>query len=604
MSLPQSFLDELRARTRVSSVVGQDVKLIKAGNEFKACCPFHNEKTPSFYVNDEKGFYHCFGCSAHGDAIGFLTDYRGLAFMDAVKELAAKVGMEVPAPDPQARERAEKRAGLIDVTEGAADWFEKQLAGIEGGEARRYIEKRGLTPATVKKFRLGFAPDSRGKLKRALDKFETPMLVDSGMLISVEDKEPYDRFRGRLMIPIRDARGRVIAFGGRIIGQGEPKYLNSPETPLFDKGRQLYNLDLASAASRASGRVIVVEGYMDVIALDQAGISDAVAPNGTALTEGQLHLLWRLTGEPVLCFDGDAAGQKAAVRAAMRALPLLGPERSLRFVELPSGKDPDDIVSQGGKGAFEALLEEAEPLVDRLWRHERDAAPLGTPEARAGLKQRLMDHAKTIGDPSLAQLYREEWLARFDKLVGRGEREAGGGRWQQKRGRWVPPAPPVGSEARDIARAGIGGPVVGAMLYGYALFPEAIGEDVEALAALPISDPSQARMRNHLVDAALSGESLDRARIATILASDGLGAPPRTAMGFSFTRPDADQGTAMRDLKLALDTIAATAEIETALDEATRRLQDGDEQAFAEQQRLHRARDEMNERLASLAIGD
>ncbi|MBW0145088.1 DNA primase [Sphingomicrobium clamense] len=605
MSLPPSFLDELRARTRVSSVVGQDVKLIKAGKEYKACCPFHHEKTPSFYVNDEKGFYHCFGCSKHGDAISFLTDYRGLGFMDAVKELAGKVGMEVPAPDPRAQERAQKRAGLIDVTEASADWFREQLNGIDGSGARAYIGKRRLSDATVQKFGLGFAPDSRGKLKRALGQFDEKMLVEAGMLIDVEGKDPYDRFRGRMMIPIRDARGRTIAFGGRIIGDGEPKYLNSPDTPLFDKGNSLYNLDLALAAARKADRVIVVEGYMDVIALDQAGIAEVVAPNGTALTEGQLHLLWRMSPSPILCFDGDAAGQKAARRAAERALPLLGPERSLSFVTLPDGQDPDDVVKQGGAGAFEKILEDAEPLVERLWREERDATELVTPEQRAALKMRLWSHAKSIQDPSLSQLYREEWLARFDKLVGRGERQyQPRAQWKQKGGRWTPPPPPVGSDAREIARVGIGGPTVAAMLHGYALFPQAIAEDVEVLAALPIADPDQARLRNHLVDAALSGETLDRSRIATILAGDGLGAPPRVVMGFSFTRPDEQPEVAARDLKLALEAIAATAEIDQALEEATQALGHGDENAFAEQQRLHARKAEMNERLASLAIGD
>ena len=605
MSLPPQFLDELHARTRVSSVVGQSVKLTKAGKEYRACCPFHNEKTPSFYVNDEKGFYHCFGCGAHGDAISFLTEARGLSFMDAVKELAGAAGMEVPAPDPQARERAERRAGLSDVTEGAADWFREQLAGIEGGAARAYLDKRGLTAATIQRFGLGYAPDSKGKLKAALGRFGTDKLVESGMLISVEDKEPYDRFRGRLMIPIRDARGRCIAFGGRIIGEGEPKYLNSPETPLFDKGRQLYNLDRAAPASRQAGRILVVEGYMDVIALDQAGIAEAVAPLGTALTEGQLQLLWRLSSEPILCFDGDAAGQKAAIRAAQRALPMLGPERSLRFVELPSGQDPDDLVSTGGKAAFEALLANAEPLVERLWRHERDAGALTTPEARAGLKQRLFDHARTIQDPSLSQLYRDEWLSRFDTLVGRDKPRGGSSRWQQKGGRWVPPLPPASSAALSIARTGVGGPEVAAMLHGYALYPEAIVDHVEQLAVLPITDAGLARKRDKLVDAAFSGESLDRAKIATILAADGLGAPLRPAMGYSFTKPSTDPAVARRDLGAALQTIAAAAEIETAMEEATKRLEsEFSEEAYAEQQRLRNAREEINERLASLAIDD
>src|SRR3982750_1094460 len=373
MTLSTAFLDELRARTVLSSIIAPSVKLIRAGREWKACCPFHNEKTPSFTVNDDKGFYHCFGCGAHGDAIRFLTDQRGLPFMDAVKELAAKAGLDVPAPDPKAKERADRASSLTDVMGEVAKWYAEQLQGLGG------------------------APGGN-------------KLIGTGRLIQPEEsgKEPYDRFRGRLMFPVRDARGRVIAFGGRILGDGEPKYLNSPDTPLFDKGRTLYNIDRASPASRAAKRLIVVEGYMDVIGLDRAGISEVVAPNGTAVTEAQLERMWRLDPSPILCFDGDSSGRRAAIRAGLRALPFITPERTLRFVELPAGQDPDDVVNSGGREALEALLAEPEPLDARLWRHEVEAAPLTTPEARAGLRQRLIDHAPTIGDPSVRRLYRAQ----------------------------------------------------------------------------------------------------------------------------------------------------------------------------------------------------
>src|SRR3954468_21443118 len=415
MTLSPAFLDELRARTMLSAVISPSVKLIRAGREWKACCPFHNEKTPSFTVNDDKGFYHCFGCGAHGDAIRFLTDQRGLPFMDAVKELASKAGMDVPAPDPAARERADRAASLRDVMGEVAKWYSKELQGIAGGDAREYLKRRGIEPATVQRFGIGLAPDSRTALKRALAHLGEDTLIETGMLIKPDEGDSYDRFRGRLMIPIRDARGRVIAFGGRILGAGEPKYLNSPDTPLFDKGRTLYNIDRAGPASRTAKRLIVVEGYMDVIALDRAGIVEVVAPNGTAVTEAQLERMWRLEPSPILCFDGDSAGRKAAIRAALRALTHIGPERTLRFVELPSGQDPDDIVRSSGREGFEALLENPEPLDARLWRHELEAQPLTPPEARAGLRQRLIDHAATIGEPALARLYRERWLQRFDE---------------------------------------------------------------------------------------------------------------------------------------------------------------------------------------------
>src|SRR5690606_5632985 len=358
MTLTPQWLDELRSRITLSTLIGRTVKITRAGREYKACCPFHNEKTPSFTINDEKGFYHCFGCSAHGDAIRWMTDQRGLSFMDAVKELAAEAGMEVPAPDPRAAKKAEAQASLRDVLQAAADWFAQQLGSGNGAPPRDYLAKRGISDATRDAFGFGLAPDSRSALKEALKTFPTAMLVESGMLISVEEKEPYDRFRGRLMIPIRDARGRVIAFGGRILGDGEPKYLNSPDTPLFDKGRTLFNLDKASPASRRTNRIIVVEGYMDVVALAEAGIADAVAPLGTALTEPQIAMLWRMVPVPILCFDGDAAGQKAALRAAVRALPLLTPGHSLAFATLPQGQDPDDLVRTKGPDAFQALLQE------------------------------------------------------------------------------------------------------------------------------------------------------------------------------------------------------------------------------------------------------
>jgi DNA primase len=419
VSLTPQWLDELRARITLSTLIGRTVKVTRAGREYKACCPFHNEKTPSFTINDEKGFYHCFGCSAHGDAIRWMTDQRGLSFMDAVKELAAEAGMEVPAADPRAAKKAEEQASLRDVVQGAADWFTQQLGSSNGAPAREYLAKRGISDTTRAAFGFGLAPDSRSALKDALKKFPTAMLVESGMLIAVEGKEPYDRFRGRLMIPIRDTRGRVIAFGGRILGDGEPKYLNSPDTPLFDKGRVLYNIDKASPASRQTNRIIVVEGYMDVIALAEAGIGDAVAPLGTALTEAQLGLIWRMVPVPLLCFDGDAAGQKAAMRAAMRALPLLRPGFSLAFATLPPGQDPDDIVRARGAEGFTALLDEAQPLVERLWAHEVAAGPLATPEERAALKTRLLAHADAIEDADVRHHYREAFRERLDTLFAR-----------------------------------------------------------------------------------------------------------------------------------------------------------------------------------------
>ena len=615
MTLSPAWLDELRARTTLSAVIAPTVKLLRAGREWKACCPFHNEKTPSFTVNDDKGFYHCFGCGAHGDAIRFLTDHRGMPFMDAVKELASKAGMEVPAPDPRAKEQAERTASLTDVMAEVAKFYSEQLNGLAGASAREYLKSRGIDAEVAQRFGLGLAPDNRTALKRALGKLGEDKLVDTGMLIQPEEgeRESYDRFRGRLMIPIRDPRGRVIGFGGRILGEGEPKYLNSPQTALFDKGRTLYNLDRAGPASRTAKRLIVVEGYMDVIALDRAAISEVVAPNGTALTEGQLERLWRLDPSPILCFDGDSAGQKAAIRAATRALPLLRPDRTLRFIELPAGQDPDDVVRGGGREAFEALLANPEPLDARLWRHEIAAEPLSTPEAWAGLKERLVAHASVIGHADLARIYREDWLNRFYEQ----RRPAAASAPRQftprgsfKNGRWIPPRPPVGSNARAIGSSGIDVPTARALILGFANFPEELPAHCAELEALPIADKSTAKLRDELVNAVYSGTTLDREGIATILGADGAtggpgsGRAPRT-MGFSFTRRDSDPDRARSDLAAAVEIIAAAEEVEKALEHATERLKrDFTDEALEEQQRLIEAQRGLRQRLAHLAGTD
>ncbi len=610
MTLSTAWLDELRARTVLSAVISPTVKLIRAGREWKACCPFHNEKTPSFTVNDDKGFYHCFGCGAHGDAIRFLTDQRGMPFMDAVKELAAKAGMDVPAPDPRAKERAERTANLTDVMAEVAKWYVEQLNGIAGADAREYLKRRGIEQETMQRFGLGLAPDSRGALKRALEKLGEDKLVETGMLIKPEEGDTYDRFRGRLMFPVRDPRGRVIAFGGRILGEGEPKYLNSPDTPLFDKGRTLYNIDRASPASRAAKRLIVVEGYMDVIALDRAGISEVVAPNGTAVAEAQLERMWRLDPSPILCFDGDSAGRKAAIRAALRALPLIGPERTLRFVELPAGQDPDDVIRSGGRKAFEALLETPEPLDARLWRHEVEAAPLTTPEARAGLKQRLIEHSRTIADRSLAQLYRDQWLNRFDTEIAPrrtfAPRDRQPSRGTFKNGRFTPPERPPGDVMKGIGKAGVDATTARALIMGFAYFPEELPAHCEQLAALPISDKGTAKLRDELVNAAFSGSVLDQETLATILGRNGAagGKAPRS-MGFSFTRRDSDPDRARSDLAAAVEIISAAEEVEKALEDATERLKrDLTDEALEEQQRLMEARHGLRQRLAELAGTD
>ncbi len=613
MTLSPQFLDELRARTLLSGLIGKTVKIQRAGREWKACCPFHQEKTPSFTINDEKGFYHCFGCGAHGDAIRWMTDQRGLPFIDAVKELAQAAGLDVPAPDPKAQERAERASGLHDVMQAAQDWFVAQLDGIEGAEARAYLQKRGISEATRKAFGFGFAPDSRTKLKAALKQIDTAMLIEAGLLIEPEGgKEPYDRFRGRLMIPIRDQRGRVIAFGGRILGAGEPKYLNSPDTPLFDKGRTLYNLDRASPAARKSDRVVVVEGYMDVIALAQAGIEEAVAPLGTALTEAQIERLWRMSNAPILCFDGDNAGQKASIRALERALPHLEPGRTLRFITLPQGQDPDDLVRAGGRAAVEALLEKPESLVDRLWHHELAAAPLDTPEARAGLRKRLNDQAQTIKDGDVREQYRQEFRARFDSLY---EQSRPARQQQQRRGnsgggKWMPPPRPLSEATKRINGEGINIHLARAIFGGLLAHPAAIEHCADSLSAIPLTDPNLERLRAALIDAAFSRQALDPASLAPILADAGLDTLSKhlvstKRLAFSSMRSNAVPESAHRSIIMAIEALAAVPELDAALAAVTLRLElEWDGALVEEQARLRTARREADERIASFASGD
>ena len=431
MAFGDGFLDELRARLRVSEIVGRRVKLTRKGREHSGLCPFHNEKTPSFTVNDEKGFYHCFGCGAHGSAIDFVMETEGLAFPEAVERLAAEAGLEVPRRNAADQAREAKRKTLYDVMELASRWFQAQLDSVAGREAQAYVERRGLKPETVRTFRLGYAPDNGQALIAALEAREITLeqMDEVGLVARPEDGgKPYARFRHRLMFPIADRRGRVVAFGGRALGEQRAKYLNSPETPLFHKGRMLFNQAGARQAAHERGRVVVAEGYMDVIALAEQGFPESVAPLGTALTEEQMQELWRLCPEPVLCFDGDAAGQRAAFRAAERALPGLRPGHSLRFIELPAGEDPDTLVRSQGPSAFRDLLNAARPLSDVVWRLETEGRAFDTPERRAGLRQALKSRLQQIGDPVVRDYYGQDFKQRLDSFFAPPRRSGGGTR--------------------------------------------------------------------------------------------------------------------------------------------------------------------------------
>src|SRR6516165_895232 len=397
MALPANFLDELRSRSPIAAVIGRSVKLTRSGRERKGCCPFHGEKTPSFYVYDDH--YHCFGCGAHGDVISFVMQSTGAGFMEAVEDLAAQAGLEVPKPTPQAAEAEARRAGIAEVLEAAAAQYRTWLFEPQGKAALDYLRGRGLTDATIRRFGLGWSGEGRGQLAGALrgQNIKPDQLIEAGLMKQGEHG-PVDMFFARVMFPIRDRRGAMLSFGGRIMGDGQPKYVNGPETSVFSKRRSLYNLDQARTAVRKGEKLIVVEGYMDVIALAQAGFGGAVAPLGTALTEEQLEELWRLAPAPVLCFDGDAAGSRATARAAELALPLLAPDRTLRLARLPSGEDPDTLVRRQGADGMRTVLSAAAPLAEALYDLLREPGGEATPEQRAAFRARLEAAARRIPD--------------------------------------------------------------------------------------------------------------------------------------------------------------------------------------------------------------
>ncbi len=609
MALTPQWLDELRARTSLSAVIGRTTRLTKAGHEFKACCPFHNEKSPSFTVNDAKGFYHCFGCGAHGDVIRWMTDQRGMEFIDAVKDLAAEAGMELPALDRAAAQVAEQRASLYDVMTAAQAWFAANLAGSDGAKARVYLATRGFDAHTQARFGFGYAPEGRQALKAALAAFPEAMLVEAGLRIAVEEREPYDRFRGRLMLPIEDARGRVIGFGGRILDAGRsdaPKYLNSPDTPLFDKGRTLYNLHRAGPASRQSGRLIVVEGYMDVIAMAAAGFADCVAPLGTALTERQLELAWRLVETPVLCFDGDAAGQRAALRAVTRALPLLRPAHSLSIVRLPAGLDPDDLIKREGPGAVERLLAAPSSLLETLWEHERGALPLNTPEAKAGLKARLLAHVEVIADRDIQALYRRDLLEKFSAFAFP-QRAPSPPRAPFVRGRFARDAPPARPlpETTERLKRGEADPMQAALaalvVAGLLRWPGEIARHAEALARAAGAD---ARI-DVLLDQIDAPGGVESGNMVPIFTAKGLTVPviaAGAALGLDFLSDTCDAARATADLAEAIALLVDRPAIDAALAEATRRFENElSEGAFGEQQRLRKRKLEFEARLRHMA---
>ena len=580
MRFTPQFLDEIRARLPVSQVVARKVQLKKAGREWKGLSPFKQERTPSFFVNDQKGFYHCFASGSHGDIFKFVMETEGLTFAEAVERLAGEAGLQMPKSEPrsrEAREKADVHTRLMELTEAAAHFFEQNLAGPGGEEARRYLAKRGLGRQTIAQFRLGYAPNSRNALKEALGAqgFTPDEMALSGMLITGSDiPVPYDRFRHRVMFPICDAKGRTIAFGGRALEAGAPaKYLNSPETPLFHKGSILFNAHRARPVAYDKGRVIAVEGYMDAIALAEAGFGETVAPLGTALTDDQIQLLWRMSPEPILCFDGDSAGQKAAYRAVETALPHLKPGFSVRFAFLPDGLDPDDLIRTRGADAFEAVLSRhVRPLFDVLMQKEALAdAGSSTPEQRAALEARLRTLVGRIADPAvraqydgeLRQTLWEKTRREVRSITGAGGRRgvAAIGRrrnnvqldWRQRErakhdGGRRPRAPePLAASNELLTRGETVYPREILLLRTLLNHPWLVEQEAESIAELTFSEPGFEKLKDALLSVAGGEILLDREALGSHLTDLGL-APVLalveraiTHRGDKFAEPEADR---------------------------------------------------------------
>ncbi len=553
MRFSPSFLDEIRDRVPISSVIGARVSWDKrktntSRGDYWACCPFHGEKSPSFHCEDKKGRYHCFGCGVSGDHFKFLTELDGLSFPEAVERVAELAGVPMPVRDPDMERREQQRASLHEVMEMATRFFQDQLQAAGGAKARAYLRERGLSSTTQQAFRLGYAPESRNGLKEHLaskgvakDQIEACGLVRHGDDIAVS----YDWFRDRVMFPIEDSRGRVIAFGGRALSPDAPaKYMNSPDTELFHKGGVLYNFANARKGQGKDGAVIAVEGYMDVIALSQAGFVNVVAPLGTALTEAQLELLWRMAPEPVLCFDGDKAGLKAAWRAADLALPSIQAGRTVRFAMLPEGQDPDDLVRAGGPDAFRTVLAETRALAEMVWQRETQGGVFETPERRAELEKALREATNRIRDEDVRRHYQQDMRERVQAFFGTnrpqrkwqpGERGAergkdGWGRGQRPSGRLAVSDSLARSALVRTSAAVM--PVRGAvLLVALVNHPPLIDEFFDQVERLDMGHADLRRLHGGLLDAVAHDEASDRDAIVASMARSGLSPLWETAVG-------------------------------------------------------------------------
>ncbi len=602
MKFDERFLDEIKGRLRLSDVIGRSVKLRRSGREYVGLSPFGKEKTPSFYVNDEKGFFHDFSSGKHGDLIGFLQETERLTFREAVERLAAEAGLALPAEDPRQAEQEQRRQGLLDWTELAAKWFEAQLKRPAGEQARDYLKKRGLPEDQWARFRLGFAPSGRTALKDYLiaKGADPKSLVEAGLLIAPEDGgAPYDRFRDRIIFPIGDGRGRVVSFGGRAMDpEARAKYLNGPETAVFHKGSLLYGLYEARrllhanersgvVQGRAEAALVVVEGYMDVIACQRADIA-AVAPMGTALTEEQMAVLWRLHPEPTLCFDGDGAGRRAAFRSLDRALPLLKPGRSFKFALVTGGKDPDDVLRDQGPAALKAQLAATRPFVDVLFEREREAAsPLDTPERRTAFKAGLRKVSATIADRDLSEAYRQHLLDRFrietaptreevsfaaDTFNRQRQFKAADRRLQQRGISSAGLSPEGRAGARRLVAAFR--PVAAAVAEAVVRDPALIDDHFETLEAQGFGDPLLESFAREVIRLRLIHPSLDSQDFGRHLASSGfaemLGQISRAAEQAKalFLQPDIPTERARALWSHAFERLILKATLDRAIGEA------------------------------------
>jgi DNA primase len=543
MSLPPGFLDELRTRASLSQVVGRKVmwdarKSNQGKGDMWAPCPFHQEKSASFHVDDRKGFYYCFGCHAKGDAISFVRETENVSFMEAVEILAREAGMPMPERDPRAQEKADKRTELVDVMELAVKWFRLQLRTGAASAAREYLERRGLPQDVCDRWEIGFAPDGWQGLWDALKGKDIPdeLILGAGLAKpSSKGGKPYDTFRGRIMYPIRDARGRAIAFGARAMDPADKaKYLNSPETDLFDKGRSLYNVKNARVAAGNGQPLLVAEGYMDVIALSEAGFGASVAPLGTAVTENQLAMLWRISDEPIITLDGDTAGQRAALRLIDLSLPLLEAGRSLRFAMMPEGQDPDDLLKSSGKGAVQSLVDAAVPMVQLLWQRETEGKNFDSPERKAALDKSLREKIMLIKDPSIRSHYGQaikdlRWQLFRSKPSGGGSGSRGGNTTRRSGQPWgskAPEGPSAGAKSSVLARGADARTTdhlrEAVILAACISCPDVVEPFEGALESMACMDRDHARLRDLILRYATEGRSTLRDRIDETMGYDTL----------------------------------------------------------------------------------